>query len=553
MKKISLKITALMISMTLILVGCAGPGEGTTAGGDDPTDTETTTDDGSDDPTETDDGDDDPTETDGTGNGDDDSVLVVANGSDPVTLDIQATNDQATTRVARQIYDTLIKQGNDLELEPALATSWELIDENLYEFTLRDDVVFHNGEAFTADDVEFTIRRALDSPSISHIVGSVDPESIEIVDEYTIRIGTTDTFGPFLTHLAHPAVAILNQEAVEEAGEDYGTTSAVGTGPFRFVEWVSDSHVTAERFDDYWGEPAGVSQITFRTINDATTRLIELETGNVDIAYDISPADLPSVEANADLTLVNTPNLGAEYLGLSLHNDTPLRDVRVRQAISHAIDVQAIVDTVYLGVGELMTGPINELVFGYNDSLEAIPYDLETSRELLADAGYEGGGFTLSLYVGDNNPERIRVSQVVQEALSQIGITVEVQQLEWGTFLDSAARGEPDMFLLGWTTVTTDADYGLFPLFHSSSFGAPGNRTFYQNDRVDELLELGRFTSDSDLRLEYYFEAQEIIHDEVPWVFLQTRQNVTAIRNWVEGFEHHPTGSYFLEDVTVNK
>ena len=124
--------------------------------------------------------------------------------------------------------------------------------------------------------------------------------------------------------------------------------------------------------------------------------------------------------------------------------------------------------------------------------------------------------------------------------------------MEWGAYLDAAAVGEPDMFLLGWTTVTTDADYGLYPLFHSNSFGEAGNRTFYANDRVDELLDLGRYTSDQGEREDYYKEVQEILHEELPWVFLQTRENVTGISNRVNGFEHHPMGSYDLSVVSLD-
>ena len=488
----------------------------------------------------------------GAGGDGDPTVLRVANGADPVTFDIQDTNDQATTRIAKQIYETLIFQTEDLELVPGLATEWEEVEENLYEFKLREDVTFHNGEPFTAEDVEFTLRRAVESPTIGHIVGSIDPDTIEVVDDHTIRVGTSDTFGPFLTHLAHPAVAILNQTAVEEAGEDYGVSEVIGTGPFEFEEWVSGTSVTANRYEDYWGDASEIDRIEFNTVADPSVRLIELESGAVDIAYDIAPSDIPAVEDNDELTLINTPNLGSEYLGLSVNNDTPLRDVKVRQAIAHAVDVEAIIDTVYMGVGDQMSGPINELVFGYNDDLDPIEYNIDTAKDLLAEAGYPDGGFSLSLYVGDNSQERIRVSQVVAEALAEIGITVEVKQMEWGAFLDSAAVGEPDMFLLGWTTVTTDADYGLYPLFHSNSFGEAGNRTFYANDRVDELLDLGRFTSDQDQRLEYYQEVQDILHEEVPWVFLQTRENVTGINNRVKGFEHHPIGSYDLSVVTLD-
>lgn len=482
----------------------------------------------------------------------DPNVLVVASGADPVTLDIHQTNDQATTRVARQIYETLIKQTNDLELVPGLATEWEEIEENLYEFKLREDVVFHNGEAMTASDVAYTLRRAVDSPSISHIIGSIDPDTIEVIDDHTILIGTNGAFGPFLTHLAHPAVGILSEKAVEEAGEDYGISSVVGTGPFEFVEWATGSHVTLDRFDDHWDEPAGMERIEFRTITDSSVRLIELESGTVDIVYDIAPSDNEKVEENDELTLLATENLGTEYLGFNVRNDTPLQEVGVRRAIAHAIDVESIIQTVHMGIGTQMSGPINELVFGYNENLETTPYDVELAKELLAEAGYPDGGFSLSLYVGDNNQERIRVSQVVSAALEELGITVEVNQMEWGAFLDAAAAGEPDMFLLGWTTITTDADYGLYPLFHSTSFGEAGNRTFYHNERVDELLDAARSTSDQEERLAYYHEAQEIINDEMPWVYLQTRENVSGIRNWVQGFEHHPTGSYFLDTVSKN-
>lgn len=479
-------------------------------------------------------------------------ILKVANGADPVTFDIQATNDQATSRISRQIYDTLINQTPDLKLHPSLATEWEEVEENLYEFKLREDVTFHNGEPFTANDVEFTIRRAVDSPTIGHIVGSIDPDTIEVIGNHTIRIGTSDTFGPFITHLSHPAMGILNEKAVEEGGEDYGVTTAIGTGAFVFDEWVTGSKVVTSRYEDYWGDAPEIDGIEFSTVADPSVRLIELESDAVDIAYDISPSDLDAVEENEDLTLLNTPNLGSEYLGFNVKNDTPLQDVKVRQAIAHAVDVEAIIDAVYMGVGEIMSGPINELVFGFNEGLDPIEYDLETAEKLLDEAGYPDGGFTLSLFVGDNSQERIRVSQVLAEDLAKIGIDVEVTQMEWGAYLDATAVGESDMFLLGWTTVTTDADYGLYPLFHSNSFGEAGNRSFYANDRVDELLDLGRYTSDQDERLAYYEEVQEIIHEELPWVFLQTRQNVTAINNRVHGFEHHPAGNYDLTKITLD-
>jgi peptide/nickel transport system substrate-binding protein len=491
------------------------------------------------------------------GGSDSSSTLVVASGAEAVTFDIQATNDQATSRVARQMYETLIFQTEELELVPGLALSWEDIGDNTYEFTLRQGVTFHNGETFTADDVAFTIQRATQSPTIGHIVGAIDPDKIEVVDDYTIRLGTKTPFGPFLTHLAHPATAILNRKAVTEAGEDYGTTVVVGTGPYEFEEWVVGSQISVVRFEDYWGTPALTDRIEFKTIVESSVRLIGLENGEIDIIYDVAPADTVTVEANSELTLINTPNLGAEYLGLNVASNEYLQDINVRKAIAHIMDIAAIVESIYSNVGTQMTGPINSSVFGYNPDLEAYAYDEALAAQFLADSQWPNGGFSLDLYVGDNSQQRIQVAQVVQSQLAKLNITVTIRQMEWGAFLAETAKPaedtKTDMFLLGWTTVTADADYGLYPLFHSQSGAAGGNRTFYANARVDELLDLGRNTDDQEARLAAYQEAQAIINDELPWVFLQTRENVSAIRNTVTGFVHHPMGTYLLSGVSKSE
>ena len=481
-------------------------------------------------------------------------TLVVANGADPITFDIQKTNDQATTRIARQIYETLVFQNEELELLPGLATSWTYVGDDTYEFVLRDDVYFHNGEKFTAADVEYTMRRALTSGTIAHIVGSLDPDKIEVVNDTTIRLGTKMPFGPFITHLAHPATAILNEKAVVDGGEDYGTSSAVGTGPFKFVEWVSGDKVVLARNENYYGELAKVAKIEFRTIRESSVRLIALENGEVDIAYDISPADTQAVLANSSLELINTPNLGAEYLGLNQASNVYLQDLNVRKAIAHIMDVPAMIQTIFQNVGSQMSGPINSSVFGFNSELTPYEYNETLAQQFLSESAWPTGGFTLRLYVGDNNQERISVAQVVQAQLAKLNITVVINQMEWGAFLAETAKPaettQAGLFLLGWTTVTADADYGLYPLFHSQNTPAAGNRTFYANAQVDAYLETGRNTSDQEVRRVAYEAAQAIIHDELPWVFLQTRENVTALSVKVQGFKHHPMGSYFLAGVS---
>lgn len=479
-------------------------------------------------------------------------TLVVGVNADAVTFDIQSTNDAPTTNMSKQIYNTLIKQTEDLELVPALAESWEKIDDTTYEFKLREGVKFHNGETLTAADVAFTMERAKTSEQIGHIVGELDVTKIKVVDDTTIQLGTTEPFGPFLTHLAHPTLGILNEKAVTEGGEDYGT-NPVGTGPYKFVNWEAGTEVNLERFDDYFDTAGASPKIKFRVIKENSVRLISLETGEIDIAYDVAPADIAKIEGNDDLVLARDKNLRTEYIGFNVQSATPVKDVKVRQAINHAINVQAILDTVYQGVGSPAKGPINELIFGSNQDLEAYDYDLDKANALLTEAGYPGGGFTVKLYVGDNNAQRTQVAEILKEELGKIGITVEITQLEWATYLDATGKGEHDMFLLGWTTVTTDGDYGLFPLFHSSQFGKAGNRTFYSNARVDELLQAGRVGKTNEERIAAYKEAQEIIRDEAPWVFFLYGEDVVAYSKRVTGFKLHPTGTHYLSGVSATE
>jgi peptide/nickel transport system substrate-binding protein len=481
------------------------------------------------------------------GNGEVKDTLVVGMGGDAVSLDPHATNDQPSSRVSRQIYDTLILQTEDLDLVPALAVEWEQVDDTTFEFKLREGVLFHNGEELKASDVKFTLERALESTFIGHIVGAIN--GVEVVDDYTVRISTARPFAPLLTHLAHPATAILNEKAVTEGGEDYGQ-NPVGTGAFKFVSWTTGDNIVLERFDDFWGDNALVKQVTFRAIPDNSVRTIQLETGELDIAYDIQPSDVTRVENDPNLVLLRDANLSTTYVGFNADKE-PFDDVRVRQAINYAIDMEAVVNTVYAGVGSPAKGPLGPNVFGSNQDLVAYGQDIEKAKELLAEAGFPDG-FETTLWTNENQ-QRIDIATIVQEQLDAVGITVTVEIVEWGQYLQDTAEGRHDMFILGWTTVTADADYGLYALFHSAQVGNAGNRTFYRNAEVDRLLDLGRSTIDQDDRLAAYEEAQQIIRDEAPWIFTWTGENLAGLRKNVTGFRQHPAGHHKLDKVTFTE
>ncbi len=477
-------------------------------------------------------------------------TLTVSQGSDIVTLDPHRTNDQPSARVMRQVYDTLVIQTEELELLPGLAVSWTQLDEATWDFELRSGVTFHNGDPLTASDVAFSLNRLLDPATGApgrFVVSRIT--SVEAVDDMTVRIITDGPFAPLLAHLSHNVASILSESVVTAAGEDYGTRVVVGTGPFEFVSWEVQSQLVLDRFEAYWGETALAERVVFRPITEGTVRAIELEAGAIDIAYDLEPRDALRMENRPDVVMAPVTLLSMQYVGFNAQKE-PFDDVRVRQAINHAVDAETIVDVIYEGFGFPSAGPIGPNVFGYNDDLEPYAFDPERARQLLDEAGL-GGGFSTVIWTNDN-PLRIQIAEIMQAQLAEVGVSADIQVLEWSTYLDDTAAGLHDMFILGWGTVTADADYGLYALFHSSQFGSPGNRSFWGDDRVDELLDAGRRTIDPDERLAIYAEAQELIVEGAPWLFLNTSIANNATRDTISGFVPHPTGSHFLRGVSKN-
>ena len=264
--------------------------------------------------------------------------------------------------------------------------------------------------------------------------------------------------------------------------------------------------------------------------------MLELETGGVDIAH-LGRSDIARVENHPDLNLYLESNYQKLYFGI---NTERVADLRIRQAINYAINTAEIHQTIMYGVGDLLTGPLNETVFGAIGNINRFPFDKERALELLAEACYgPDNRLALTMLVQDI-PERGEWAVVAQAHLAQIGIDLSISVTEQATFLSETAAGNYDMFVLAWTAVTADADYGLFPLFHSSSIGAPGNRTFFNNPEVDRLLELARASFDPEVRLQAYHDAQMIIVEESPMVFIATGVVLMGARNNIGGLRLLP-------------
>lgn len=513
--------------------------------------------------------------------------LVISELSDIVSLDPHGQNDVPSSKVRDNIYETLTELDENMEVQPGLATDWEEIDDNTWRFTLEEGVTFHDGSEFNADVVKSNLDRVVDPNVGSPRMFLFEMiENVEVIDDYTVEITTEYPFAPLLAHLGHDAGGMISQEVIETdleealdaAGEDmtvdeyieardseeevdmpnefsdelgnYIADNAIGTSYFQVQSRDAGQEVVLERYDDYHGEPANLDTVTFKVVPETGARIAELETGDSHIAGSIEADSMDQVESGAETHIDQTPSFSLSYVGFNTEAEY-LDDPLVRQAISYAIDREEITEGIYNGIGEPAQGPLAPGVFGYDEDVDGIEYDLDRAQELMEEAGHEDG-FEINILTNDE-PQRVSTATFIQEALEEINIDVNVEQREWGAYLEETAAGEHDMYVLGWSTVTGDADYGLYSLFHSDMHGDPGNRSFLSDDNVDELLEAGRQETDPEAREEIYTELQEELVDIAPMIYIHHQDYLTGVRDEVEGFENNQLDIYQLHDVTINE
>lgn len=487
--------------------------------------------------------------------------LTIAWPSDAVSLDPHGSNDVPSSNVQYNIYETLVYQDENIEIQPGLAESWEQVDDLTWEFKLREGVKFHDGSELNADVVVANFDRLKDPKVASpraHLYEMVT--EVKAVDTYKVQIKTEYPFAPLLAHLAHTGGSIISKEAIDkdyeamENGEKAGSyisKNPSGTGPFKLEDWVAGQHIKLVKNENYWGEPAKLNSVTFKVVPEALTRVAELETGTVHISDNISPSDMSRIDNLDNADIKRQTSLSLAYLGFNIDKE-PFNNVKVRQAISMAIDKQQILEGIYEGTGVPAVGPLAPDVYGFDDSVKPLEYNLEEAKKLLKEAGYEKG-FKTTIWTNEGNAERLKIAEYVQSALRELNIEVEIQSIEWGTYLADTAAGKHNMFILGWSTATADADYAMYPLFHSSMVGEPGNRTFLKDSELDKILEEARKETDDTKRKALYKQAQEKLVELAPMVYLLHTEYITGVSTNVKGFSTHPSGMYLLRNVTIEE
>lgn len=469
-------------------------------------------------------------------------VLVVSQPSDPKSLDTQASNDTPSSRITSQIYDRLIEQDENMKIQAGLAESWEQTDPLTFVFHLRKGVKFHNGDELKASDVKFTIERAQKSPLVSELVENI--VKVETPDDFTVIIKTSEPYVPILNNLSHTALSILNEKVVSEKKEEYGQ-HPIGTGPFQFVEWISSDKVVLEANEEYFKGAPKIKKIIFRNIPEQTNRILGLETGEIDLVYDIEGMDKNDVAENKKLNFIEAPGLTTVYLGFNLKKDI-FKNEKVRKAIAYAVDLDSIINTVYAGGATKADSIIGPKVVTYSSG-KTYEYNPEKAKKLLKEAGYPNG-FKTSIWI-NNNPVRRDIAVIFQDQLKQIGIDVNVETLEWGAYLDRTAMGEHDMYILGCVSVTGDPDYGINLLVNSKMHGGPGNRSFYVNKKVDQLLQEGKSEMDFEKRNAIYKEIQDILQEELPMLYICYPNQNAAMNKNLKGFVLKPSGHHGLYHV----
>lgn len=483
--------------------------------------------------------------------------LVVAVLSDATSLDPHTSSDVPSGNVQSNIYQTLVKYNTDMELEPLLAEEWTPVEEDVWEFKLREDVYFHDGSEFNAEVVKANVERILDETTASpRAILFEIVEEINVVDDHTIQFKTEQPFAPLPAHMAHYASSMISKEVIDgdneavENGEQPGTyvnENPIGTGFFKFDNWQPGDHLVLDNFEDYWGENAKVDTVTFRVVPEDLTRIAELETGSAHIIDPVQPSDLSRVENMAGTEAYVRNAASITYLGFNMEKE-PFDNKLVRQAIAMTLDKEAMLNGILDGTGEAAIGPINDTNFGFSEEVDAIERDVEGAKELLAEAGYENG-FNTTIWTNDNR-ERIDIAELTQASIAEIGINVDIQVVEWGAYLDATTAGEHDMFILGLSLGTGDADYPMHMLFHSDSVGS-GNRVFMQDEAFDQMLYEARIEQDEDTRLQMYVEATNYLNEESPMAFLYHPSHIMGVGEGVEGFWSDASGVYQLQDVTI--
>lgn len=469
--------------------------------------------------------------------------LKVGLDSDVVTLDPLNSTALYDRQVMLNIYDTLVGLDAHNNIVPDLATSWSYTSQTQLVFTLRTDVVFQDGTPFNASAVVFNMNRILTTKTSPRYSEIASVKSVVAVDSSHVQFNLKHPFSPLLATLTDRAGMILSPTAIQKLGSNLANAPVgAGSGPFMFSQWVKGDHLTVVKNPHYWMKDAQgktlpyLQSIRYAPITNESVRYSNLETGNINVAEDLGPNDVPSAKSNSSLVYNQAP--GLSFFGIMLNTKAaPFNNVHIRRAIEWGVNRQEIVNTALKGIGVVAQGPLSPASWAYSSSIAPYSYNVSTAKSELAQGG-AAHGTTFTLLIASGSPLNTEEAQFLQSELQPAGITMNIKQETFATLLSDTTAFNYQAALLGWSG-RPDPDGNMYSWFHT---GGGNNDMQYSNPKVDTLLETARTISNQAQRASTYQQAEQLILQDAPYVFLNYGVNVQATTTNVKNFTLLPTG-----------
>jgi len=475
-------------------------------------------------------------------------TLTIGVSGDALNLDAQTTADLTSANVFMNIFDNLVTIDASGKIVPMLATSWTTQGDN-WVFTLRQGVKFSNGDVLNATAVKDSFERLLNPATAAPRASLFKAiKSIQVLGPYQVEFVLKSPFAPFLANLSNYAGGIVDAKVAQTEGKQYGR-QPIGTGPFELASWQPGNKLVLQRNPNYWGTKPKLAKVEYLVVPSDATRLSLLKNNQIQAAMQVPPSQITSLENTPGIKVNSAPGFALEYIGF---NDQygPFKNVLVRQALTYATNRVSILKNIYFGTASLATGPVPPTVWGSTSNVKQYNYDPQQAKKLLSQAGY-GSGFSTTIYVPTSDQTWMQVAQELQSEWAQVGVKVSIQSLDWGTFLQYTAKGKTPIFIIAWSDMTGDGDYNQFYLWDSHSFGVGGNRDFYANPQVNQLVEAARQELDPTKRMLDYAQAQKIEADQAPAIFLAFDKNILAEASSVHGIFQSPNSVLYLKSAYI--
>jgi len=476
--------------------------------------------------------------------------LVVAQATNPSTMDPHDTQDTLAYGIQETMYEGLLGFDKDMKVIPVLAEAMPELakDAKSLTFKLRKGIKFQDGTDFNAEAVKINVDRLKDPANKlkrASLLAAV--EQVEIIDPFTVKIILNKPFAAIIQTFAHPGSMMISPKAIKEYGKEL-SRHPVGTGPFQFIEWKDGQYVAVKKFDGYWDKAnsAKVEKITFKPVPEAASRVAMLKTGEVQFIYPMPSEQIENLKNDSNIVIDKSQSIIERYVVFDV-NKKPFDDKRVRQALNYALDKDALNKVVYKGFASPPESAIAPNVWGFQKQ-QMYAYDVEKAKKLLAEAGLPNG-FETTIWA-PNDTERAKIAEFVQQQWQLIGVKVTIQQMEF-VALTNLLSVKPEESKLqaaisGWSPSTGEADWAIRPLLTKGMFPTAGfNTGFYVNEDLEKLVKIGLESADEKQRLSAYAEAQKVIVEDAPWAFLIVPDNVSGKRKNLSGVS-------ILPDATLN-